>query len=52
MENKQVGICPVCHRTLRSPKSIERGMGSVCSRKEKERTREDGEQLELKEDEE
>jgi hypothetical protein len=29
-------ICPVCNRQLKSKKSIERGVGPVCAKKEKE----------------
>jgi hypothetical protein len=30
-------ICPVCNRQLKSKKSIEKGIGPVCAKKEKER---------------
>jgi hypothetical protein len=30
-------ICPVCNRPLRSKKSIDKGIGPVCEKKEKER---------------
>jgi hypothetical protein len=33
-------ICPVCHRQLKSKKSIERGIGPVCARKLQERENE------------
>ena len=32
--------CPVCKRPLKNEKSIERGIGPVCARKEKERENE------------
>lgn len=40
MENKaienQTGICPVCNRPLKHPKSVAMGIGPVCARKQKE----------------
>jgi hypothetical protein len=33
-------ICPVCNRPLRSKKSIDKGIGPVCAKKQKERDRE------------
>lgn len=40
MENKaienQTGICPMCNRPLRDPKSVVRGIGPVCARKQRE----------------
>lgn len=33
-------ICPVCNRQLKSKKSIERGIGPVCAKKQKERENE------------
>ncbi|WP_453992147.1 DUF6011 domain-containing protein [Bacillus nitroreducens] len=33
-------ICPVCNRQLKNEKSIERGMGPVCAKKQKERENE------------
>ncbi|WP_169864801.1 DUF6011 domain-containing protein [Sutcliffiella halmapala] len=33
-------ICPICNRPLKSKKSIERGIGPVCAKKEQERENE------------
>lgn len=32
-----VSICPACNRPLKHPKSIERGIGPVCERKQKDK---------------
>jgi hypothetical protein len=35
--SEKANICAICHRGLKDPKSIDRGMGPVCAGKEKSR---------------